>query len=137
MFIIARKWHPERVSIRAHCIISLVPRHWSICVMLSGDRHYSCKLSQKDELDTTWILCLCKIKSHGQARFKYNGLEKKCTFTATKNGNDSTIDQYGLLLVCVYKIVSHPLHDGYMANKPLPWYSGDDLHTTATYNASK
>ena len=41
------------------------------------------------------------MKSHGQARFKYNGLGKKCTmqcFTATKNGNDSTIDQHGLLL---------------------------------------
>ena len=55
----------------------------------------------KYELDTTWVLCLCKMKSHGQARFKYNGLGKKCTtqcFTASKNGNDSTIDQYGLLL---------------------------------------
>ena len=34
-------------------------------------------------------------------RFKYNGLGKKCTtqcFTATKNGNDPTIDQYGLLI---------------------------------------
>ena len=68
----------------------------------SGDRRsrYSWKLSQKEakyELDTIWVLCLCKMKSHGQATYKYNGLGKKCTtqcFTASKNGNE----QYGLLL---------------------------------------
>ena len=41
------------------------------------------------------------MKLRGQARFKYNGQGKKCTmqcFTATKNGNDSTIDQYILLM---------------------------------------
>ena len=73
---------------------------------VSGDQrsYYRCKLSQKEakyELDTTWVLCLCKMKSHGQARFKYNDLGKKvyyAMFYCTKNGNDSTIDQYGLLL---------------------------------------
>ena len=73
--------------------------------MSGGQRsYYRCKLSQKEakyEPDTTWVLFLYKMKSHGQARFTYNDLGKKvyyAMFYRTKNRNDSTIDQYGLLL---------------------------------------